>query len=182
MEKANFCLNCMTFGCYEGEISIYEFSAFKKREFVDRVEGGIYCLTCEDGGFVILAEVDENVLAILKKLYGNMPLENNPASAAVLLLAIADHFETFKRATVRPSRMIPEGFDKKLAEEAIEEKSHEAIIEAWMAVLREKMSKNGKIAETLQRAAEDLLKLYPDDENVNHVCKSVKSVVSSCEC
>lgn len=177
MIKANFCLNCMTFGCYEEEIDIYEFSAFKGREKIDRIEGESYCLACEDGGSIIFAEVDEDVLEVLKKLYGSMPLENNPASAAVLLLAIADHFETFKRATVRPSRIIPEGFDKKLAEEAITEKSHEAIIEAWMAVIREKVSKNVKISETLQRAAEDLLKLYPDDEKILRVCKKIKSVV-----
>lgn len=177
MVRANFCLNCMSFGCYEEEIEIYEFSAFKEREKIERTEGGSYCLTCEDGGHIVYAEVDEGVLEVLKKLYGSMPLENNPASAAVLLLAIADHFETFKRAVIRPSRIIPEGFDKKLAEEAIMEKSHEAIIDVWMAVIRKKVSKNVKISETLQRAAEDLLKLYPDDEKILHVYKNIKSVV-----
>jgi len=58
MIKANFCLNCLTFGCYEEEVHIYEHSAFKDRNFVDKVEGDVYCMNCEDGGQIIFGEVD----------------------------------------------------------------------------------------------------------------------------
>ena len=177
MIKANFCLNCLTFGCYEEDVHIYEHSAFKCRNFVDKVEGKVYCMNCEDGGQIIFGEVDEEVFEKIRELYGELPLENNPASAFVLLLAIADHFSTHKRATIEPSRIIPEGLDRELAEKAIREESHDAIIEAWVEVLRDKITKNPLIAPTIQRAIEDLLKLYPD-ENVIKVCERVKTVLA----
>lgn len=79
-----------------------------------------------------------------------------------------------KRATIEPLGIIPEGLDKELAEKAIREESYDAIIEAWVKVLRDKITKNPSIAPAIQRAIEDLLKLYPD-ENVVKVCERVKN-------
>jgi len=178
MVKVNFCLNCLTFGCYEEDVHIYEYNPFKGRNFVDEIkESRVYCMNCEDGGQIIFGEVDEEVFEKIKELYGELPLENNPASAFVLLLAIADHFSTHPRATIKPSRIIPEGFDEELAEKAIREESHEAIVEAWIEVLRDKMTKNPSLTQTIQRAIEDLLNLYPD-ENVVKVCERVKTALA----
>jgi len=176
MIKANFCLNCMTFGCYEEEIVIYEYSAFRGRKYFDKIEGSVYCLKCEDGGMIMLAEVDEEVFEKIKELYGDLPIENNPASAFILLLAIADHPEE-SRVRLYPIRYIPEGlFDEKMREEIEKGESREVIVEAWVKILQDRISKNPEIAKAIKRAIEDLSRVYPK-ENVKEVCERMRNVL-----
>jgi len=176
MIRANFCLNCMAFGCYEEEITIYEYSAFKGRKYFDKVDGGVYCLSCEDGGHIILSEIDEDVFEKIKGLYGDLPIENNPASAFILLLAIADYPKE-SRVRLYPIRYIPEGlFDEKMRRE-IEEGKPEVIIEAWVRILEDRISKNPEIAKAIERAIEDLSRVYPD-ENVRKVCEKMRNMLT----
>ncbi len=175
MIKANFCLNCMTFGCYEEEIVIYEYSAFKGRKYFDKVDGDVYCLNCEDGGHIILSEINEEVFEKIKDLYGDLPIENNPASAFILLLAIADYPEE-NRVRLYPIRYIPEGlFDEKMCKK-IEEGKPEVIVEAWIRILEDRISKNPEIAKAIERATEDLSRVYPE-ENVREVCKKMRNML-----
>ncbi len=176
MIKANFCLNCMTFGCYEEEIVIYEHSAFKGRNYFDKVDGDTYCINCEDGGFIVLSEINEEVFEKIKELYGDLPIKNNPASAFILLLAIADYPKE-NRVRLYPIRYIPEGlFDEKM-QERIQDGIPEAIVNAWVKILEDRISKNSEIVEAINRAIEDLSKIYPE-ENVRKVCEKMNDMLA----